>query len=50
MSSYVIDVTELDLLSLEELGGIQLFGGFSAPGHARAIKIGRRVRNLHNLT
>ena len=48
---YVIDVTVMDLISLEELGsGVQCFGEFGASGRARAMKIGRRVRELHNLT
>ena len=48
---YVIDVTELDLLSLGELGGgVQLLGEFGASGRARTMKIGRRVWELHKLT
>ena len=48
---YVIDVTGLDLLSLEELGGgVQCFGEFGASGRARTMKIGRRVRELYELT
>ena len=47
---YVIDVTGLDPLSLEELGEIQCFGEFGASGRARTMKIGRRVRELHKLT
>ena len=48
---YVIDVTGLDPLSLVELGGgVQCFGEFGASGRARAMKIGRRVRELHKLT
>ena len=47
--SFVIDVTGLDTLSLGELGGgVQCFGEFGASGHARTIKIGRRVRVLTN--
>ena len=47
---YVIDVTVLDLLSLGELGvGVQCFSEFGASGHARTMKIGRRVREMHNL-
>ena len=48
---YVIDVTGLDSLSLEELGGgVQCFGEFSASGRARTMKICRCVRELHKLT
>ena len=48
---YVIDVTVLDLHSLEELGGrAQCFGEFGASGRARMMKIARRVRELHKLT
>ena len=48
---YVIDATELDPLSLRELGGgVQCFGEFGASGRARTMKIGRRVRELHKLT
>ena len=44
---YVIDVTGLDPLLLVELGdGVQCFGEFGASGHARTMKIGRRVREL----
>ena len=44
---YVIDVTELDPLSLVELGGgFQCFGDFCASGRARTMKIGRRVREM----
>ena len=47
----MIDVTELNPLSLRELGGgVQWFGEFGASGRARTMKIGRRVRELHNLT
>ena len=47
---YVIDVTGLDLLSLEELWDFQCFGVFGASGRARTIKIGWRVRSLQKLT
>ena len=47
---YVIVVTGLDPLCLGELGGIQCFGEFNTSGHARTMKIGRRVRDLHELT
>ena len=47
----MIDVTVPDLLSLGELGGgVQGFGEFGASGHARMMKIGRCVRELHKLT
>ena len=47
----MIDVTELDLLSLGELGGgVQCFGEFGASGCARMMKISRCVRELHKLT
>ena len=47
----MIDVTRLDLLSLGELaGGVQCFDKFEASRHARTMKIGRRVRQLHKLT
>ena len=47
---YVIDVTGLDPLSLEELGGgFQCFANFGG-GRSRTMKIGRRVRELHKLT
>ena len=47
----MIDVTGLDPLSLVELvGGVQCFGEFGASGRARAMKIGRRVGELHKLT
>ena len=47
----MIFVTELDPLSLGELGhGVQSFGEFGASGHARMMKIGRRVRELHKMT
>ena len=47
---YVIDVIELDPLSLRELGGIECFGEFGVSGRARTMKIGRRVKDLHKLT
>ena len=48
---YVIHVTGLDPLSLEELrGGVQCFGEFGAFGRARTMKIDRCVRELHKLT
>ena len=48
---YVIDVTGLDPLSFEELGGgVQCFGEFGASERARTMKIGRPVRELHKLT
>ena len=48
---YVIDVTVMDPLSLEKLGGgIQCFGEFGASGCARTMKISGRVRELHKLT
>ena len=49
---YVIDVTLLDQLSSGELGwdGVQCFGEFGASGHARTMRICRRVRELHKLT
>ena len=48
---YVTDVTGLDPLSLRELdGGVQCFGEFCASGRTRTMKIGRRVRELYNLT
>ena len=48
---YVIDVTGLDPLFLGELGCVvQCFGEFGASGRARTMKMGRRVRELHNLT
>jgi len=48
---YVIAVTVLDSLSLGELeGGIQCFGECGASRPARTMKIGRRVRELHQLT
>jgi len=48
---HVIDVPGLDLLSLRELsGGVQCSGEFGASGHARKMKISRRVRKLHKLT
>ena len=39
-------------ISLGELGGwdFQCFGEFGASGRARTMKIGRRVRDLHQLT
>ena len=47
----MIDVTVPDSLSLGELGGgLQQFGEFGASGHARMMKIGRGVRELHQLT
>ena len=47
----MIDRIVLDSLSLGELGGgAQLFGEFGASGRVRTSKIGRRVRELHNLT
>ena len=47
---YVIDVTELDPLSLGELGGgVKCFGKFGASGRARTMKIGRCVREQHKL-
>ena len=47
----MINVTGLDPLSLVDLGGgVQSFGEFGASGRIRTIKIGRRVRELHNLT
>ena len=47
---YVIEVTRLDPLSLVELGGgVQCFGEFGASGHARTMKIGRRVREQYKL-
>ena len=48
---YSIDITGLDSLSLEKLGGeVQCFGKFGAFGRARTMKIGTRVRELHKLT
>ena len=48
---YMINVIVLDLLSLGELGGaVQCFGEIGASGRARTMKIGRRVRELHELT
>ena len=48
---FVIDVTGLDPLSLEELnGGAQFFGKFGASGRARTMKTRRRVRELYKLT
>ena len=48
---YVIDVTVLYPLSLEEIeGGVQCFGEFGASGRARTMKIGTRVKELHKLT
>ena len=48
---YVIDITGLDPLSLRELGGgVQCFGEFGSSGHARTMKIGKCVRDLHKLT
>ena len=47
----MIDRIVLDSLSLEELGGgVQLYGEFGASERARTMKIGRRVRELNNLT
>ena len=47
----MIDRIVLDSLSLGELGGrVQRFGEFGASGLARTMKIGRGVRELHNLT
>ena len=47
----MIPVTGMDPLSLGELGGwVQCFGKFGASGHARTMKIGRCVRDLHKLT
>jgi len=47
----MINITELDWLSLGELGGeAQCLGKFGAFGHARMMKIVRRVRELHKLT
>ena len=47
----MIDVTELDLLSLGELrGGFQCFGEFGASGRAKTMQIGRCVRKLYKLT
>ena len=46
----MIDLTGLDPLSLEELGGVQCFGDFGAFGRFGTTKIGRRVRDLHKLT
>ena len=47
---YAIDVTELDPLSLGELGGLQCFSKFGASGCAMMLKIGRRVRDQHKVT
>ena len=48
---YMIDLTQLHLLPLGELGGrVQCFGEFGAFGRARTMKIGRCVRELHKLT
>ena len=48
---YLIDVTDLDPLSLVEFGGgVQCFGEFGASGRARTMKIGKLVRELHKLT
>ena len=48
---YVIDLTELALLSMGKLGGgFKCFGQFGASGRARTMKIGRRVRELYKLT
>ena len=48
---YVVEVTVLDSLSLEDLGGgVQYFGEFGVSGRARTMKIGRCVRELHKLT
>ena len=44
---YAIDVTGLDLLSLEELVGGPAFFEFGASGHVRTMKIGWRVRDRH---
>ena len=45
------DITGPDPLSLVKLGGgVQCFGDFSVSGHARILKIGRHVRELHKLT
>jgi len=48
---YVIDITGLDPLSLEELGGgVHCLDEFGTSGRAKTMKIGRRVRELHKLT
>ena len=45
---YVIDVTLLDLLFLEEFGGgVKCFCKFDTSGRARTMKIGKRLRELH---
>ena len=48
---YVVDVNELDPLSIGELwGGVQCFGEFGPSRLAKTVKIGRRVRDRHKLT
>ena len=48
---HVIDITGLDPLSLEELGGgVHCLDEFGTSGRAKTMKIGRRVRELHKLT
>ena len=48
---YVTEITGPDPLSLGELGGgVKCFGEFGASGRAWRMKIGRRVRELHELT
>ena len=47
---YVIDITRLDPPHFGELGGVQCFGEFGASEHARMVKIGRRIMDLHKLT
>ena len=48
---YVIDITGLDPLPLEELGGgVECFGEFGASGRAMTMKIGRCIRELHKST
>ena len=48
---HLIDITGLDPLSLEDLGGgVHCFGEFSASGRDRTMKIGRRVRELYKVT
>ena len=44
---YVIAVTGSALFGGDM--GVQCFGEFGASGRARAMKIGRRIRDLHKL-
>ena len=46
----MIDITRLDPLSVEELGGgVLCFAEFGASGRAIMMKIGRRIRELYKL-